>query len=73
MFAFHRWNRRIVIKQVKHYVTMPLQQPELDWRDLLKEAHDHVRATLGGRVLTPADEMVRMGREQRDAEQLGWR
>lgn len=46
---------------------MPPRQSVPDWRDLLNEAHDYIRATLGHQGLIPADEMVCMGREERDA------
>ena len=62
-----------VILPVEQYERMRLKQPGPDWRDLLKEAHDHIRTVLGDQVLIPADEIVRAGREERDAEQLGLR
>ncbi len=62
-----------VILPVERYDRMRLKQPEPDWRDLLKETHDHIRATVGDQILTPADEMIRLGREERDAEQLDLR
>lgn len=62
-----------VILPVERYDRMRLKQPEPDWRDLLKNAHDYIRSTLGDQVLTPADDIVRMGRDERDAEQLDLR
>ncbi len=62
-----------VILPVERYEQMRMKQPEPDWRDLLRNAHDHIRSTLGDQVLTPADEMVRMAREERNAEQLDLR
>lgn len=62
-----------VIMPVEQYDRMRTQAYEPDWRDLLQDAQDHIRSALGDQALIPADEIVRMGREERDAEQLGLR
>lgn len=62
-----------VIMPVEQYDRMRTQEHEPDWRDLLQDAQDHIRAALGDQALIPADEIVRMGREVRDAEQIGLR
>ncbi len=63
----------VVIMPVEQYDRMRTQEYEPDWRDLLKDAQDHIRAALGDQTLIPADEIVRMGREEHDAEQFGLR
>jgi prevent-host-death family protein len=60
-----------VILPVERYDRMRQKQADPDWRDLLKDAHDHIRAAMGGQALTPPEEMIRLGRDARDAEQLG--
>jgi prevent-host-death family protein len=42
-------------------------QPK-DWRSLLKQSHDQIRADLNGRVLPPPEDIIRQMREEGDAD-----
>jgi prevent-host-death family protein len=48
------------------------QEPE-DWRKLVHQAREQIRAELGDRELAPPDEVLRQIREERDAQLLALR
>ena len=57
----------IITKQTYDQLVSAVPQP--DWRQLLKEAHQSIRAAIGDRQLPDPAEMIRLAREIRD-EQL---
>ncbi len=59
----------VVVISKKDYDQIIANTPQNDWRVLLEEAHESVRAALKGRDLPDPVEMLRQAREIRD-EQL---
>ena len=47
------------------------QQEQEDWRSLVRQARQQIETELGGRELTPAEEVLRQVREERDERLLG--
>jgi prevent-host-death family protein len=60
---------QVVIISKKEYDQLISAVPQPDWRQLLKEAHQSIRAAIGDRQLPDPAEMIRLAREIRD-EQL---
>jgi prevent-host-death family protein len=60
---------QVVIISKKEYDQLVSTVPQPDWRQLLKEAHQSIRAAIGDRQLPNPAEMIRLAREIRD-EQL---
>ena len=61
-----------VILSIDEYERLVLPEAKVTWTMLLQYAHEHIRAELGDRKLMPADEAVRLMREERAAEMLGF-
>jgi prevent-host-death family protein len=49
------------------------RSPEKPWRELVREVRERVREDLGGRTLTPPEEIIRQMREERDEQLSGLR
>ncbi len=61
----------VVVISKKTYDQLIASAPQQDWRELLKEAHESIRAALGDRpILPPPEEIIRRGREERDEQLL---
>jgi len=60
---------QVVIISKTEYDHLVSAVPQPDWRQLLKEAHQSIRAAIGDRQLPDPAEMIRLAREIRD-EQL---
>ena len=58
-----------VILSVAEYERLKAGQHPTGWKELVQEARARIKADLGGRELTPPDEVIRRMREERD-EQL---
>ncbi len=58
---------QVVIMSKQDYDDAQSGGTKPDWRTLLKQSHDRIRAELNGRVLPPAEEIIREMREERDA------
>ena len=64
----------VVVLSVDQYEDLLAgQRPQEDWRELVHQAREQIRAELGGRELTPPEEMLRQMREERDAQLLAVR
>jgi prevent-host-death family protein len=58
----------VISKQAYDQLTAGDSMP--DWRQLLKEAHQSIRAAIGDRQLPDPAEMLRLAREERDEQLL---
>ena len=64
----------VVVISVDEYARLVAAQEEQeDWRDLVTQAREQVRADLGDRELTPPEEVLREMREERDEQLSGLR
>jgi prevent-host-death family protein len=61
--------QEVVVISKQTYDQLTAAAPQPDWRILLKEAHQSIRAEIGDRPLPDPAEMIRLAREIRD-EQL---
>ena len=60
---------QIVLLSIDEYENLLAGQAQReDWRSLLAQAHERIRADLGGRPLPPPEEIIREMREERDAQ-----
>ena len=59
-----------VILSVAAYARLKGDQRATDWRKLVTEARDRIRADLAGRELISADEIIRRMRAERDGQLL---
>lgn len=59
----------VVLSVDKYQQLLAAQEEREDWRELVRQAREQVRADLGGRELTPPEDVLREMREERD-EQL---
>lgn len=59
----------VVVLSKKAYDQLVVANQRKDWRKLLEEAHESIRAEIGDRQLPDPAEMLRLAREERD-EQL---
>jgi prevent-host-death family protein len=60
----------VVVLSVDQYQRLIAARDEQeDWRELVSQAREQVRADLGGQELTPPEDVLRQVREERD-EQL---
>jgi prevent-host-death family protein len=60
----------VVVIGVDEYERLLAERPgQIDWRELVRQARQQVRADLGERDLMPPEEVLRQTREERD-EQL---
>lgn len=66
----HNGKPHVVVISVDRYERLlAAQKDQQDWRELVHQAREQVRADLGGRDLTPPEEVLREARGKRD-EQL---
>ena len=64
----------VVVLSVDQYEDLLAgQRPQEDWRELVHQAREQIRAELGGSELTPPEEVLRQMREERDAQLLAVR
>jgi len=64
----------VVVLSVKQYEDLLAgQQEQEDWRELVQQAREQIRAELGERELPPPEEVLRQMREERDAQLLALR
>jgi prevent-host-death family protein len=57
----------VVVISVDEYARLrAAQEKQEDWRELVGQAREQVRADLDGRELTPPEEVLRQLREERD-------
>jgi prevent-host-death family protein len=59
----------VVLSVDKYQQLLAAQEEREDWRELVRQAREQVRADLGERELTPPEDVLREIREERD-EQL---
>ena len=59
---------QVVILSKPAYDQMRAGQGKPDWRELVKQSRERIRAELNGRSLPPPEEIIRQMREDRDAE-----
>jgi prevent-host-death family protein len=60
---------QVVVLSIDEYETLLAGQAQReDWRSLLAQAHERIRADLGGRQLPPPEEIIREMRKERDAQ-----
>jgi prevent-host-death family protein len=59
---------QVVVLSIREYEYLLAGQARReDWQYLLAQAHERIRAELGGRQLPPPEEIIREMREERDA------
>jgi len=64
----------VVVLSVNQYEDLLAgQQEQEDWRELVQQAREQIRAELGERELPPPEEVLRQMREERDAQLLALR
>jgi len=63
----------VVISVDEYERLMATQEDQEDWRELVSQAREQVRADLGDRELAPPEAMVREMREERDEQLSGLR
>jgi hypothetical protein len=64
----------VVVISVDEYERLvAAQEGQEDWRDLVSQAREQVRADLGDRELTPPEQVLRGVREVRDEQLSGLR
>ena len=61
---------QVVVISKKTYDELIAANTQPDWRTLLEEAHESIRAEIGGRQLPDPAEMLRLAREERDEQLL---
>lgn len=64
---------RAVLVSVDEYQRLRGENQREEWEELLDRTRALIRADLAGRRLPPAEETIRVMREERDAELLGLR
>jgi prevent-host-death family protein len=60
----------VVVISKQEYDRLVENAPKPDWRKMLEETHELLRKELKGRALPDPAEMLRLAREERDAELL---
>jgi len=64
----------VVVLSIAEYERLLAAQREREnWKELVHEAREQIRAELGERELTPPEEVIRQMREERDAQLLDLR
>jgi len=59
----------VVVLSVDHYQRLiAAWEEQEDWRELVSQAREQVRADLGGRELTPPEDVLRQVREERNGQ-----
>jgi prevent-host-death family protein len=65
---------QVVVLSINEYENLLAGQAQReDWRTLLAQAHERIRADLGDRKLPPPEEIIREMREERDAQLMDLR
>ena len=60
---------QVVVLSIDKYESLLAGQAQReDWRSLLAQAHERIRADLGGRELPAPEDIIREMREERDAQ-----
>ena len=62
-----------VILSMDEYERLSGPNEEPGWKTLVQQAREQIRAELGDRELLPADEIIRLMREERNVEQASLR
>jgi prevent-host-death family protein len=63
----HSGKPHVVIVSVEEYERLQAEaEAREDWRELVPQAREQVRSDLGGRALTPPEDVLRELREARD-------
>ena len=62
-----------VILSMEEYERLAVPEEEPPWKALVQQARAQIGAELGDQELPPAEEIIRLMREERDAEQAGLR
>lgn len=62
-----------VILSMDEYERLSAPDEEPGWKTLVQQAREQIRAELGERELLPADEIIRLMREERNVEQASLR
>jgi prevent-host-death family protein len=63
----------LVISVDEYERLMAAQEDQEDWRDLVSQAREQVRADLGDPELTPPEEVLRQLRQERDEQRAALR
>jgi prevent-host-death family protein len=63
----------VVLSVDKYESLLAGQQEQEDWRELVHQAREQIRAELGERELTPPEDVLQQMREERDAQLLALR
>jgi prevent-host-death family protein len=59
----------VVMLSVREYERLKVAQDNSqDWRELVELSREQIRGDLGGRELIPPEDVLRRGREERDAQ-----
>jgi prevent-host-death family protein len=62
---------QVVVLSIDEYENFLARQAQReDWRTLLAQAHERIRADLGGRKLPPPEDIIREMPEERDAQPM---
>jgi prevent-host-death family protein len=65
---------QVVVLSINEYENLLAGQAQReDWRTLLAQAHERIRADLGDRKLPPPEDIIREMREERDAQLMDLR
>jgi prevent-host-death family protein len=65
---------QVVVLSINEYENLLAGQAQReDWRTLLAQAHERIRADLGDRQLPPPEDIIRAMREERDAQLMDLR
>jgi prevent-host-death family protein len=65
---------QVVVLSISEYENLLAGQAQReDWRTLLAQAHERIRADLGDRKLPPPEDIIREMREERDAQLMDLR
>lgn len=62
-----------VILSMDEYERLSTPDEEPSWKTLVQQAREQIRSELGDRELLPADEIIRLMREERNVEQVSLR
>jgi prevent-host-death family protein len=65
---------QVVVLSINEYENLLAGQAQReDWRILLAQAHERIRADLGDQQLPPPEDIIRKMREERDAQLMDLR
>ncbi len=63
----------VMLSIIEYERLLAAQQERENWKELVQQAREQIRAELGERELPPSEEIIRQMREERDAQLLGLR